>query len=390
MIAPAKRVLANHPWLWDLPIAAGIGFGLVVLFCGKWVGLHSEADELAAGGPAFAKAAPRFLLPLIFMTILYCGFRASAHAEEIAHRLREPFGVLILTLSAVTIEVALVIGVMLTGSTEDDVARNTMFAVLMMIMNGLVGIALLMGGLRKREQAFNAQSTSAFLALITALTFIGLVMPRLTVSRPGGYMTPQMEIFVAGASLGVYLAFLALQSSSHRHFFTFLDGRAEEHHVAPESAPAVTRPALWISVLLLVAALVGVVLLAESLGHLLVSILARNFFPQAIQGVVIAFLILLPEGIAATRAALRSDVQRTINILHGSALSTIGLTIPAVLIVSLVLQRPIELGLNAPEIGLLAATIIVTMLNVSLGKANLMQGIIHLMFFAVWIALILG
>ncbi|MSR69986.1 MAG: hypothetical protein EXS17_06555 [Phycisphaerales bacterium] len=362
----------------DLPLCLGLLFAIVVAGRPAWIGIvHGEAE-------------PWFVLPLILAVILICAFRASAHAEVIAHRLREPFGSLILTLSAVTIEVTLVVGIMLAGKSEDQVARDTMFAVIMMVMNGLIGFALIMGGLRKREQTFNAKSASAFLALITALTLIGLVLPRLTVSRPGGYMSEQMELYVACASLGVYVAFLALQSSSHREFFVQHEADVPADDSAPSViAPVNSRRAMAESVALLVVALLAVVLLAESLGGLLVNFWSNRHLPNVLEGVVVAFLILLPEGIAAIRAAWRSNLQTTINILHGSALSTIGLTIPAVLFVSLIIDTPVELGLEPAQICLLAGTIVLSMLHLSNGRANLMQGIVHIMFFTMWIALLL-
>lgn len=362
----------------DLPLFAGLLFAVTIMARPEWLGMTD------------GEAPPSFLFPVIVAVILACAFRASAHAEAIAHRLREPFGTLVLTLSAVTIEVALVVGIMLAGNSEAEVARDTMFAVLMMIMNGLVGFALVMGGLRKREQTFNAKSASAFLALITALTLIGLVMPRLTVSRPCGFMSEQMELYVACASLGVYIAFLALQTSSHREFFIQHDSDPCSHIAEPAAcASANSRTAMAKSVALLLLALVVVVMLSEVLGHLLVEFLEQRYLPSGLEGVIVAFLILLPEGIAATRAAWRSNLQSTINILHGSALSTIGLTIPAVLFVSMAFGTHVELGLEPAQIGLLAGTIVISMLHLSLGRANLMQGIVHLMFFTMWIALLL-
>lgn len=365
----------------DLPLLAGLLFAIVVIAFPEWL-------KIAQG-----EVPPTFLFPVIVAVILVCAFRASAHAEAIAHRLREPFGTLVLTISAVTIEVALVVGIMIAGHSEAHVARDTMFAVIMMIMNGLIGFALVMGGLRKREQTFNAKSASAFLALITALTLIGLVMPRLTVSRPGGFMSEQMELYVACASLGVYIAFLALQTSSHREFFIQHDSEPCSHTAesseSAQSRSTTARRSMAKAIALLVLALVVVVMLSEVLGGLLVEFLERRYLPGGLEGVIVAFLILLPEGISATRAAWRSNLQSTINILHGSALSTIGLTIPAVLFVSMAIDTPVELGLDPAQIGLLAGTIVISMLHLSLGRANLMQGIVHLMFFTMWIALLL-
>ncbi len=364
---------------------AGLIGGLILVVRPEWIGLHGHSSAPAAPGATVTIDPPAYLFPAIFFAIMWCALRASEHAEAIAIKLPDPFGTLVLTLSAVIIEVALVIGVMVTGDAADTVARDTMFATLMLILNGLVGLALIAGALRKREQPFNAQSSTSYLGVTAALCTIGLVLPRFTTSEPGGYMSPQMNVFVAGASVVVYGAFIFLQSSSHRDFFIIVREEAKSHlgHGDLAHAP------LWKSITLLLSALVAVVLLSESLGHLLVGFLEKHFLPPALQGVVIAFLVLLPEGIAAVRSALRSDVQRTVNILHGSALSTIGLTIPAVLLVAMLFGRSVELGLEPPEICILAATMILSMLHFGAGKSNMMQGIVHATLFAVWIAVLM-
>ena len=365
----------------DIPVFAGMAFGAMLVARPEWFGLAAHG----ALPTAHVVNPPFYIFPLVLIAILWCALRASEHAEAVAIKLPDPFGSLVLTLSAVFIEVALVIGVMMTGSAADTVARDTMFATLMMILNGLVGLALIAGALRKREQPFNAQSSSSYLGVTGAICTIGLVLPRFTTSEPGGYMSDQMDFFVAAASFVVYGAFLFLQSSSHRDFFITAREDAQNHvsHGDLANAP------LWKSICLLLTALLSVVLLSESLGDLLVGFLVRNSLPPALQGVVIAFLVLLPEGIAAIRSALSSNVQRTINILHGSALSTIGLTIPAVLFVAMLFGRNVELGLEPPEICLLAATMVLSMLHFGAGKTNMMQGIVHAMLFAVWIALLL-
>ena len=365
----------------EIPVFAGIAFGLFLMIHPEWFGLPPHG----AGKTDHATQPPFYIFPLVFIAILWSALRASEHAEAVAIKLPDPFGTLVLTLSAVFIEVALVIGVMMTGSASDTVARDTMFATLMLIMNGLVGLSLIAGALRKREQPFNAQSSSSYLGVTAALCTIGLVLPRFTTSEPGGYMSARMDIFVAGGSLIVYSAFIFLQSSSHRDFFVVTRQDAQTHvsHSDLKNQP------LWKSISFLIVALLSVVLLSESLGDLLVGFLARNELAPALQGVVIAFLVLLPEGIAAVRSALRSDVQRSINILHGSALSTIGLTIPAVLFVAMLFGKRVELGLEPPEICILAATMILSMLHFGAGKTNMMQGIVHAMLFVIWIALLI-
>ena len=380
MSAPSRRWM---PWLLDGPVFLGTLFGIVIITAPERVGLvvvPAPSDDGVA-----SVEAPSYLFPLVGFVIMWAALRAAAHAEVIAHRLRDPFGTLVLTLSAIFIEVILVIEVMTTGRMEDTVARDTMFASLMLILNGFVGLALVVGALKHREQVFNHQSSSAYMAMIAALCTLGLVLPRFTNSAPGGYMSQAMEVFVAGASLGLFVAFIALQSSTHRDFF--VAGRPAS--MKGQSRAAAPSLPIGRSVVLLVVSLVTVTLLADSLGDLLVTTLRRAYLPQTLQGVCIASLILLPEGITAVRSAFRADVQRTINILHGSAVSTIGLTIPAVLIVSHLIGRDVELGLEAPEITLLAATIMVSMIQFGHGRTNVMQGIVHLMLFMLWIVLLM-
>lgn len=368
----------------DALVVPALVLGIATAFFPGALGIHEVEAVSPTGEMNIRTTAPSWLFPGVFLAIMWTALRAVAHAEAIAVKVREPFGTLILTLSAVFIEVALVLAVMMTGSSEDTVARDTMFAALMVILNGLVGVALIAGALRKREQAFNSQSSNSYLAVIAALCTMGLILPRFTTSQPGGYMSDPMNAFVAGASLAVYLAFLALQTSSHRVFFVNTrETGSEEHH----GSHATIGP-LWFSIAGLVVSLATVVLLAESLGGLLVSFLASRFLPPALQGVVIAFLILLPEGIGAIRSALGSNIQRTVNILHGSALSTIGLTIPAVLISASLVGRRVELGLEAPEICLLVATIFVSVVNFGQGRTNMLQGVIHATLFALWIVLL--
>lgn len=381
-------MLRRTRWLSLVPdavVVAALALGIALISFPDAFGTHHVVSgEHAPSSAGTHDGAPHWLFPVVFLSIMWAALRASAHAEAIAHQLKEPFGTLILTLSAVFIEVALVIAVMLTGSGEDTVARDTMFAAIMVILNGLVGVALIAGALRRTEQTFNSQSTNSYMAVIAALCTMGLILPRFTTAEPGGYMSDQMDLFVAGASLAVFVVFLTLQTSSHRDFFVTHKEPSESqlgHHGS-------FRP-LWISVLLLLVSLATAVMLSESLGDLLVSFLNRRFLPQALQGVVIAFLILLPEGIGAVRSALGSNIQRTVNILHGSALSTIGLTIPAVLICARAVGRDVELGLEPPEICLLVATIFVSAVNFGKGRTNMMQGVIHAMMFAGWIMLLI-
>jgi Ca2+:H+ antiporter len=346
---------------------------------------------------AFAGASPPgdasvWELAWLFLAILACTDGASHHADVVAHRLGEPLGTIVLTLSVIIIEVALVSAMMLAGHGEATVARETMFATLMIIMNGLAGAALLAGGIERREQFFNLQSSGSFLALIIPLALIGRVLPRFTQSAPGGYMTPRMEWFVAIACVAVYGAFLWMQTSRYRSFFAHEDADGGEEP-APEhwpegASPAAASEPLWKPVAKLVGMLVLVVVLSESLGGTTIGVLQRHGLPTGLAGVLVALLILGPEGVAAIKAARANSMQRTMNILLGSALSTIGLTVPAVLILSHIVGRRVELGLEGPEIALLAGTLMVSVVNFNRGRVNPMQGIVHLTFFFTYIALI--
>lgn len=334
------------------------------------------------------------------LAILLAAFRAMAHADHLAELLGEPIGTIVLTISAITIEVAAICAIMLHATSDEEavVVRDTMFAVLMIILNGLVGGALLIGGLLKREQSFNLQSSAAYIPLIVALAAITLVLPRFTRSAEGGWMSDPMEIFVGAGSLVVYLAFLWLQTSRHREFFSHQEDAApvhastgpppvvaEPHHHA--AAPDRRRAILASSALLVVALLV-VVGLAEGLGPRVYGMLDAFYLPAPIGGVLIAMLVLAPEGLASLKAAGSNDMQRTINVLLGSALATIGLTVPAIMVFRWMTGISPEMGLDPPSIVLLAITLLLSAINLTRGRVNALQGMVHLLIFFAWIAVI--
>lgn len=369
----------------------------------------------------------------LFVVILACASMASLHADQLAHRLGEPLGTIVLTLSAIVIEVAMVAAVMLNNEQPDPyVARNTMFATLMIILNGLVGLALLIGGWRRHEQVFNLQSSSTYLSLIIPLATITLVLPHFTKSSQAGFMARHLEIFVSIACILVYASFLWLQTSRYRSFFSAAPEHASPTPTEPEDTPEVdgsaaemrllaqlearfstedelqmgdapkpaepedchlrtatrSTPPAWRSATLLLLHLALVVVLAESLGEEATGMLTELNLPLALTGVLVAVLILAPEGLAAVVSAKRDSMQRTMNILLGSALSTIGLTAPAVLGLSMWLGSPVALGLEPAEIVLLVATLMLCMNNFLRGKVNTMQGIVHLTLFFAYCALL--
>ncbi|MEY5060991.1 MAG: hypothetical protein RIS45_912 [Planctomycetota bacterium] len=350
----------------DAPVAAAIALGVVT---------HLRAP---------ADGADLLRLLLLVGLILACAFRAMKRADELADHFGEPLGTIILTVSAITIEVAAVCAIMLGKHGDPQVARDTMFSVLMLILNLLLGLALLAGCLRRGEQEFNPQSSGAYLPLIIALAVLSLVLPRFTTSAAGGWMSTPMEIFVAIASIGIYGLFLWMQTTRHRDFFAHpatAGGDAHGHSAVPVSP--------WRSGTMLVLSLAGVVLVAEGLAGRVHGLLERLSIPNAIGGVFIAALVLAPEAFAALRSARRNDMQRSVNILLGSALSTIGLTVPAVLAIRFITGSSPELGLDAPSIVLLLGTFLVAAINLGRGRVNALQGFVHLLLFLAWIATIL-
>ena len=363
----------------ELPIVIGLITGVAVI-----------AHWSPSGDPSTG-AGLRWSLWLV-ACILTCSFRAMAHADALAERLGEPVGTLILTISAITIEVAAVCAVMLGSGGDPTVARDTMFAVIMLIMNLLTGLAMICGGWRRAEQDFNAQSAKAYLPLLITLCMITLVLPRFTRSAEGGWMSEPMEIFVGGGSLAVYAAFLWMQTTRHREFFAFhrTTERAKEAVLEAHEAGEVHvhAPAAR-SATLLVLALLAVVMIAEGLAGRVSTLLHTLHIPREIGGVFIAALVLAPEGLAALRAAARQDMQRSVNVLLGSALATIGLTVPAVIAIRFLTANSPELGLTPPYIVLLVTTFLVTAINMSRGKVNAMGGLVHLLLFLAWIATIL-
>lgn len=375
--APPRSFLAR--WLPDLPILLALLTGGVVL--AHW----SPAGEINNGAN---------LLWSIWLVvcIVAAAFRAMAHADELAEKFGEPLGTVLLTVSAIIIEVAAVCAVMLGSNGDATVARDTMLSVLMILLNLLMGAVLLIGGLKRQEQEFNAQSASAYLPMIIALGAIALILPRFTRSVEGGWMSDPMEVFVGCASLVIYLVFLYFQTTRHRNFYAHHHMTEREHEARKEahaSGEAHEPVSTWRSGTLLVLALVGVVAIAEGLAGRVQGLLAASYLPAGIGGVFIAALVLAPEGLAALKAAAREETQRAMNVLLGSSLSTIGLTVPAVLAIRWFTGVSPELGLDAPYIVLLVTTFLVAAVNLRAGRVNAVQGVVHILLFLAFIVTIL-
>lgn len=335
----------------------------------------------------FVAALASFALPLgaWFVALILIGAIVAAvhHAEVIAHRVGEPFGTLILALSVTVIEVGLILTLMQAEPEKaQTLARDTVFAAVMVILNLLMGLCLLSGAIRHHEQRFQRTGIGAALATLTVLSVVALVLPNFTSSAPGPYYSATQLGFVAVVSLILYATFALVQTVRHRDYF-LPDGDDQDEPEIHAAPPGNRRTAL--SAVLLLASLVAVVLLAKFLSPVLGALLAEWGAPPAVLGVMIAAVILAPEGLAAVRAAKANRLQTSLNLALGSALATIGLTIPAVAILSLAIDLPIGLGLDAKSTVLLFLSLIVASQTLANGRTTVLQGVIHLMLFAIYL-----
>ncbi len=340
-------------------------------------------DALAPA--AIGGAMAGVLLVTLFLVMLWLAFAVVRHAEGLATLLGEPYGTLILTLSVIGIEVALISAVMITGDNKPALARDTMFAVLMIVLNGLVGLSLVLGGLRHRLQNYNLQGANAYLAVLIPLAVLGLILPSFTPSAPGGELSKLQAMFLISLSLILYGIFLAIQTITHSDIFQEPvrekgGDPATHHHFVVESVPSHSIG--------LIAAMLPIVLLSKSLAvYVDFGIDAANA-PVALGGFLIAALVLTPEALSAIQAAQKNQLQRAVNICLGSALATIALTIPAVLAISWVMDRRVELGLGSAGIVELSATLLVAIVTFASPRTNVLLGAVHLALFAAYIMLI--
>jgi Ca2+:H+ antiporter len=294
----------------------------------------------------------------------------------------EPFGTLVLTLAVTMIEASLIVALMRASHGDTDVlARDTLFAAIMIVCNGIVGICVVVGALRHTMQDFRIEGARSALSVLIALAALSLVLPLYTTTTQGPtYSVPQLA-FAAVASLALYAVFLFVQTVRHRDFFLELGGDGEVVHTLPSARAAA------LSAVLLLACLVSVVGLAKLISPAVERSMTALGAPPASVGIVIAMLVLLPEGTAAVRAALANRLQTSLNLALGSALSSIGLTIPAVAVTSTLLGMPLTLGLDPKEESLLAVTFLVSLLTFATGRTTLLQGAVHLVLFAAYLFL---
>ncbi|MDL2407372.1 ionic transporter y4hA [Rhizobium calliandrae] len=358
--------VSNPPWSWAIPV---FGAGLLVV---KLVGVV-QPDAVAL----VALAAV-----LLFGTV----FAAVHHAELLAVKLGEPFGSILLAVAVTIIEVALIVSIMLSDVEGGDVvARDTVFAALMIVLNGIVGLCLVLGGRRHFEQTFQLKGASSALAVLGTLAVLTLILPNYTLVAGPSYSNTQL-IVIGAASFCLWTAFIFVQTVKHRDYFLDLPLADDpSSDVAEIEFEKPTDGVAMVSLALLLVSLIAVVLLAKLLSPTLEQAVAAAGLPYAFVGVVVAAVVLLPEGIAAAKSALKNQLQNSINLALGSAIACIGLTIPAVAVVSLLLGHHLALGISTGNMTLLALTLFVGTLTLGTGRTTVLQGHIHLVIFVVFL-----
>lgn len=340
-----------------------------LLLAGQWLGLGQTVG-----------AAYQVVLTLgLFGGVL----AAVHHAEVIAHRVGEPFGTLVLAAAVTAIEVALIVTLMLSGGPATAaLPRDTVFATVMIILNGIVGICLLVGGNRFGEQHFGVFGVNAALSTLAAIIALTLILPNFTMTLVGPYYSPSQLAFVAVVSLVLYGAFLFIQTVRHRDYFLPAGDEPDAEHAPPPPAAIA-----WLSLVFLLLGLSAVVLIAKAISPTIEAGVARLGAPHALVGVIIAAVVLLPEGLAALRAAQANRLQTSLNLALGSALASIGLSIPAVAIVSIMNGWQLTMGIDDKSIVLLVLSFLVATLSLGTGRTTLLQGVVHLVILVTYLFL---
>ncbi|MGW7098000.1 calcium:proton antiporter [Streptomyces sp. NPDC054838] len=346
---------------------------------------------LAALVLSWGRDLPAVAVALVALCLAGAVLAAVHHAEVVALRVGEPFGSLVLAVAVTIIEVALIVTLMAGGGEKTaSLARDTVFAAVMITCNGIVGVSLLVGALRNRVAVFNAEGSGAALATVATLAVLSLVLPTFTTSKPGPEFSSAQLTFAACASLALYALFVAVQTVRHRDYFLPVDTQGsasgavagDEAHAVPPSVRATL-----VSLGLLLVALVAVVGNAKAVSPTIERGVADAGLPHAVVGVIIALLVLAPETLAAVRAARRDRVQTSLNLAYGSAIASIGLTIPAIALASVWLSGPLLLGLGPVHMVLLALTVVVSALTIVPGRATLLQGGVHIVLLAAYLFL---
>ena len=345
--------------------------GLAVFAVVSWLGAGVADDALAVAGAI-----------VLVAVLIGAVFAAVHHAEAVADDTGEPYGTLVLTIAVTVIELALIVSVMLRGTEAPELARDTVYAVVMIVCTGLVGVCILVGCLRFREQSFDVTGASIYLAVLIVLATLTLILPNYALALPGPVYSTSQLVFVSAAAIALYAVFVYTQTIRHRGYFMPADGGETDELREPRSSSGTL-----LSGALLVLSVIAVVLLAKKFAAMIDHALSAWDAPKATAGIVIALLVLLPESMAALAAARRNELQKSLNLALGSSLATIGLTIPGVAIVSLFLHTPLILGLEAKETVLLVTTFAASILTFSTGRTNILYGFLHLVIFGTFLFL---
>ena len=383
---PAARARLISPATWALLLGAWVVVGLFSFYGASWL-----AAPLTPGvaGLSFA---------VLLATIVAASFGVVHEADYLAHKLGEPYGTLILTLSIVSIEVILIASVLLGPGEAPTIGRDSIFAVLMIILNLVMGICLTVGAARHGEQEFNAQGATAYLSMIALLTTVALVLPKFT--STAGEFGPEQAMGIGVLTALLYAAFLWKQIGSHKRLFVqpppgaMVVRRMERTSRAPtetekaEGSVQQSRKDVWVHSLLLLAMIVPIVLLGHHLAVVLDYGIAATGAPAAVSGVLIALIVFTPESLTAVRAALGNEMQRAVNLCLGAFVSTVGLTVPAVLAIGLLYDKQVVMGISHMDTALFVATAVLSMLTFNGQRTSALQGYMHLALFAVFAVLL--
>jgi Ca2+:H+ antiporter len=342
---------------------------------------HLQGEVLSS--PSAGPAQLALVLLWLFVVILGSAIAVVRHAEVLAHRLGEPYGTLILTLSVTSIEVMSLTALTAQPDSDPRLVRDTLFSVVMIVLNGMVGVSLLSGAWRHSEQQYNLQGANTYLGLIIPLAVLSLIMPDFTRTTSSPTFTTGQETFLIVMSLALYALFLVVQTSRHRGYFSLDYEPPEPIETHGGASPSFVRHAL-----LLLGYMLPVAFLAEQLAHPVDHAIDVLRAPVALNGMMIAVLVATPEGLGAVRAAMANRLQRAVNIFLGSVLSTIALTVPAMLVISQLMGRHFVLGLQNTDFAMLLLTLAVSMVTFASGRTNVLQGAVHLLLFAAYILLI--
>jgi Ca2+:H+ antiporter len=321
-----------------------------------------------------------WFIVLMGVALIGAVIAAVHHAEVVAHKTGEPYGTLVLALCITVIEVSLIVSLMIAGKEGSEViARDAVFATIMIIMNGIIGLCIFVGGLSHRELSFRNEGTNSTLAVLTALATFILVLPVVTVSTPGPTFTTSQLAFAGISTLALYMAFLFFQTVSHRDYYLpkAKDKKTDINFHALKPSNLKTA----VSGILLFASLIAVVALAKLLSPTIEAAVQAAGAPKAVVGIAIAFLVLLPEGFAALRAARANRLQSSLNLALGSALASIGLTIPAVAAIAIFFGMPLTLGISSLNMILMYLSFFIGALTLAIGRTTLLQGVVHLIIF---------